>query len=224
MKKKPTWRTIKIPRRRIKSNKISILGLDCSSSVIGWGLVVLNKDPTLVAYGHFKPLDPSHSEMERLDGVYEKIVELCNELEPTYVAVEDIFTFMKGKSSGHTMTVLAAFNRVASLAGHHNSNGVKFYSVHQIRKIIKKMNLDIKNKISKEDMPDIIIKYLEPQFEKILNRKGNVAVETYDEADGIATAWSGALHKQNCAIIDPLIEKPKKKKKRKKRKTNEKSI
>ena len=211
--RKPTWRTIKIPRRRIRTSKISVLGLDCSSAVVGWGLVVLDEKPSLVAYGHFKPLNNKCPEMERLDDVYKKITELCDELKPTYVAVEDIFLFMKGKSKAQTITILTAFNRIASLAGYHSSSGVKFYSVHNIRKIIKLMNPDIKVTIAKEDVPDIIIKYLEPQFTKMLNRNKETAKETYDETDGIASAWACALHQLNHKIIDPILEKPIKKKK-----------
>jgi Holliday junction resolvasome RuvABC endonuclease subunit len=225
IRKKPTQRIIKIPRRRIKTSNYSVLGLDCSSKTIGWGLVVSNKEPTLVAYGHFKPLGPKHPMIVRLDGVYKKIIELCNELKPTCVAVEDIITFMKGKSTAQTVTVLTAFNRVASLAGYHDSKGVDFYSVHQVRKIIKMMNPDIKNTISKEDMPDIIIKHLEPQFEKMFKKTGDEAEETCDEADGIAVGWAHILHQQNHNLIDPILIKPKKKrKKRKKGKKNEKSI
>jgi hypothetical protein len=152
-------------------------------------------------------------------------MELCNELKPTCVAVEDIITFMKGKSTAQTITVLTAFNRVASLSGYHNSKGVSFYSVHQIRKIIKMMNPNIKNIISKEDMPNIIIKYLEPQFEKMFKETGDEAEETGDEADGIAAGWVHILHQQNHNLIDKILKKPKKKrKKRKKGKKNEKSI
>lgn len=214
VKKKPTWRTVKIPRRRIRTSKVSILGLDCSSATMGWGLIVLNKEPTLVAYGHFKPLDTSHPEMVRLQDVHDKITDLCNDLQPTYVAVEDIFLFMKGKSRAQTITTLTAFNRVASLAGHNSSEGVYFYTVHDIRKIIKTL-LGLENTIAKEDMPDVIIEHLEPQFEKMLNRNGDVAKETYDEADGIASAWACAFHKQNEDVVNPLLEKPKKKKRKK---------
>ena len=129
--------------------------------------------------------------------VYEKITNLCKDLNPSKSAIEDIFLFMGGKSknmsSAKTIVTLAVFNRTASLACYHNSSNIKFYSVHEIRKIIKSSYSDIKSKIAKEEMPDIIIKYLEPSFNKIINRKGNIAKETFDEADGIAVAWACAL-------------------------------
>jgi Holliday junction resolvasome RuvABC endonuclease subunit len=177
--------------------EIRVLGLDCSSSTIGWGLVALGDEPHLLAYGHIKPLDSKHGLIERLDGVYETIKTLCEEFEPTHISVEDILLFMKGKSQARTITILAAFNRVVALSAYRNSNAkVVFYPSQTIRKIIKDA-CEFPKRIKKEEMPDLIISKLEPTFKVIINRKGNEAEETYDEADGIAAAWACVLELKN---------------------------
>lgn len=178
-------------------DKITILGLDCSSSTIGWGFTkMVDNNPTLLSYGYIKPLDNKYAEIIRLDDVYKRISELCIKLKPTFVAIEDIFLFMKGHSSAKTITVLTAFNRISSLAAYHNSENIFYYSVHDIRKIIGK-HYNIKEKISKEDIPDIIISYLDNRFNKIINKNGKIKKEVFDESDGIAVSLAALLQYYN---------------------------
>lgn len=184
MKKKTRNRDISL-----RQTKKSILGLDCSSSTIGWGAI--NYDGKLVAHGHYKPLSSKYELLERLENVYHYIQTLCSKYSVDKVAIEDILLFMKNKSQARTITILAVFNRTAALAAKMANTVVKFYSVHEIRKLIKS-NIKQK-KIQKEDIPDLIRKYLEPQFTNVYNTKNKIANETYDEADGIAVAWSHFL-------------------------------
>lgn len=184
---KPKQRIIK----RVRKYNTSVLGLDCSSSTIGWGLIT--SELRLAAYGHIKPLNNKYPIVERLSDTYNRISALCVELKPTYVAIEDIFMYMKGKSQAKTIVVLASFNRIAALAAYHNSQNVYFYSVHEIRKSIKDLALKSKKIISKDEMPNIITEKLDHGFSFLKNKLGNVAKETYDEADGIAVAWCHIL-------------------------------
>ena len=163
----------------------AVLGLDCSSATIGWGLISL--DFELLSYGHIKPLGSKFSLIERLNDAYSQISSLCDELKPQYVAVEDIFTYMQGKSQAKTITILAAFNRVSALAAFRKTNSLNFYSVHEIRKFIKE-HYDLPSTIGKEDMPETLRQNVSAKFENMINKKGNIAKETFDEADGIATA------------------------------------
>jgi Holliday junction resolvasome RuvABC endonuclease subunit len=204
-------RFIKIGRRKIKTSKTSILGLDCSSATVGWGLVVLNKNPTLVAHGHIKPLDSKHGDIERLDDIYHRIGKLCDVTRPSCVAVEDVFLFMKGKSTARTITLLAAFNRVISLAAYQKVGDVRLYSVHDIRNLISKQH-DLK--IDKESMPEAIKACLESDFEPIINKRGNIAKETYDEADGIAAAWAHTVCVRNPDLWTQIQEARQKSKKK----------
>lgn len=194
-KKKSTGRFVKLPRRRLHGSKIKVLGLDCSSSTIGWGLTTINEDgPCLIAHGHIKPLNNKHHLLERLDDIYNKIAGLCGDLDPSHIAIEDILLYMKGKSGAKTITTLAVFNRIIALSVYQNANAeVKFYSTQTIRKMIKDACVSVTNRVAKKDLPDIIRAELEPGFGDILNTKGNVADETYDEGDGIATAWGCSL-------------------------------
>ena len=116
----------------------TVLGLDCSSKTVGWGL--LSFDPiAVVAHGHFNPLPSKYDFMKRLSNVFDCIEELCNELQPNTIAVEDIIQHMSGpsKSMAQTITILAAFNRVASLSAWRKTNDVYFYPVSTIIKIIR---------------------------------------------------------------------------------------
>lgn len=169
-------------------SKTAILGLDCSSRVIGWGLI----DPVgyrLLAHGHFKPLDSKHSLLERLNDVYDSITNLCDWLRPKTVVIEDIVLFMKGRSSARTITTLAVFNRTAALAAFRRVGDVQFRTVGSIRKQIRKLaRLD--STPDKEDMPDLVRDHLDHKFIDVPKRGGGRGAPTFDEADGIAVAWA----------------------------------
>jgi Holliday junction resolvasome RuvABC endonuclease subunit len=199
-KKRPVSRDIRVPRRRLHTASKTVLGIDCSSSTIGWGLVAVKANPTLLAYGHIKPLPSKNNALvKRLNDVYCKVEGLCEKYDPSEVAIEDIFTYMKGRSSGQTMTILAAFNRVAALSAYRTmEKDIIFYSVHTIRKLIKNKYLAKKGKVGKEDMPLLIQSHLEKTFTGPLNTKGAIATETLDEADGIAVAWARAIDIGSC--------------------------
>jgi Holliday junction resolvasome RuvABC endonuclease subunit len=197
--------------------KGGVLGLDCSSSTIGWGYIIPGDIIKLAAYGYIKPLSSKYNLFERLSDVFDKISTLCDEFNPLCVSVEDIFVFMKGASTGQTMTTLAAFNRLSGLAAFKKTNNVKLYSVHDIREIIKTY-FNEKNTIKKENIPDIIRKYLESEFKDIINKRGGVEEETYDAADGIAVALCHAICLLKPELFEALVEKKNQKKIEKKNK------
>lgn len=173
-----------------------VLGLDCSSSMVGWGLVgIYDGKPKLLSYGHIKPLDSKNSLLDRLNDVCDKIVEVCKEISPTEIAIEDIILFMKNKSQAQTIVILASFNRVIAVTTHRETGmDVSLQSVQSIRKTIKE-KIGNSSTIKKEDMPHIIKDKLCNLFEFTIDRNGNIADVTRDEADGIAVAWSRALEK-----------------------------
>lgn len=190
----------------------TVLGIDCSSATIGFGLIEISNPLRLVAYGHIKPLNAKNEEIIRLDNVFNEMRDLCDMLNPSFVSIEDIFLFMTGKSKARTITILTAFNRVASLALYQKIGNVNYYSVHQIRKIIKNA-YNLKDVIEKEDIPSIINENLEKSFLGPINKKGNVAKEALDESDGIAAAWCFALLQLNPQLNKLLEVKTKKGKK-----------
>jgi Holliday junction resolvasome RuvABC endonuclease subunit len=178
-----------------------ILGIDCSSATVGGGLVGIEKEQIeLAAYGHIKPLKPNYNLMIRLDDIYDRIVELCEELKPDYVVVEDIIQFMGGMSQAKTIIMLASFNRIVSLAAYRESKvNVELYSVQHIRKLIRKQ-INKPEAIKKDEMPEIVKNYLCSKFKFALNRKGAVAKEAGDEADAIAVAWAYAIEKNEKSL------------------------
>jgi len=174
---------------------IKILGLDCSSSVIGWGVLTLQDNiPVLLAHGHIKPLDSKFHITERLEDVFERVGDLCHEIDPTHIVIEDIILHMKGLSSAKTITTLAVFNRIAATSVYvHTGVTPELFSVGTIRKLIRDAHPDIDPKFKKENIPDIIRAHLDPNFANIINRNDNVSAETYDESDGIAAAWAYSI-------------------------------
>ncbi len=166
----------------------TVLGFDVSSKAVGWGVMTKDK---LIAYGHIRPLGSKFSIVERLSDLFNSVSELSNKFNPTIVAVEEITLFMAGKSTAKTITILAAFNRLVAVAAYRVVKNVKFYPVSTIRKVIKN-SIGLKYTISKDEMPDIILRYLEKDFSDVIKRGGGRAIQTYDEADGIAVAWACA--------------------------------
>ena len=141
------------------------------------------------------PLPPKHKLMARLSDVFDRITILCAELRPDLVAVEDIIQHMRrgGGSNAQTITILAAFNRVAALAAWRQvGSGLSFYPVATIRKTIRE-GVGRRGKIEKGDMPAVVREHLCPAFSDVVSKRGSVSDFTIDEADGIAAAWCHAL-------------------------------
>lgn len=192
-KKKAQERTITFPNNGCGG--LTVLGLDCSSSTVGWGLVGCRSDGTqiLLAHGHIKPLTSKYDFMERLSNLFDRISSLCEKFKPSIVAVEDILVYVRGSSSARTITILAAFNRVAALAAFRCVGHLRLYAVHEIRRILK-IACGLNRTPEKEQMPNLVRAHLEPRFSDIMKLRGNgVADTTCDEADGIAVAWACAL-------------------------------
>ena len=168
-----------------------ILGLDCSSSVLGWGLI----DPDtkeLVAYGYYNLATSKYDILQRLDYLYNIIKQLCEKFTPQTVVIEEIIKFMAGRSSAATVISLASFNRTAALSAYHSVGNVSFMNVNTIRKIIRN-TYGLKNKISKEDMPDIIRDNLYSDLKYYKKRTTGWTDHTYDQSDGIAVALAYVL-------------------------------
>ena len=165
-----------------------ILGLDCSSSVLGWGLID-PKTGELVAYGYYNLASSKYDILERLDYLYQIIKSMCEEFSPKTVVMEEIIKFMKGRSSAATIISLTAFNRTAALAAYHSIRNVEFLNVNTIRKLIR-IATKHDGKILKEEMPDIIKTHLCSDLKYYKKRTTGWTDQTYDQADGIATAWA----------------------------------
>lgn len=193
---------VKKEKNRLKIINVSneeclekVLGLDCSSSTVGWGLVgIKDNKPILLSYGQIKPLKSDHDILTRLKDVFDRIIELCEIVKPTEAAIEEFLMFMKARSSATTIVTLASFNRVICIAALVSGVGVTLYPVQTIRKLVR-IGIKRKEIIKKEEMPDLIREHLSSDFEFILNRNGVRSEETEDQSDGIAVAWARVLEK-----------------------------
>lgn len=178
----------------------TILGIDCSSTTIGWALLgVDNNKIKLLEHGHIKPPKKEVPLVERLDVVTKDIALLCNKLNPNFTIIEEITQFMKGKTSANTIITLAVFNRAVALQLYRSVKAPPLFLLPiSIRTRIKRF-LGRTEPIEKEEIPKILQDYFGKSFFNIVGykkhgkNKGQPIVETYDEADAVAAAWAGVI-------------------------------
>lgn len=173
-----------------------ILGLDISSSTIGWAcLTKANDKMDLLNYGYIKPPKKELGGMSfRLDNTVIELRQLLLTTKPTMVVVEDYARkFQQGKSSAGTISILTSFNEVACLTAYqYNQLEPERITVASIRSSIGKY-LNIKT-ISKDDVFGIISgefsSGMTKNFKPEINRAGNVKKEYFDVSDAIAVAMA----------------------------------
>lgn len=164
-----------------------ILGFDASSTTIGYCL--LNWDETantisFVKAGYIKPKKKG-SIIERIVDTRNQVQKVIVDSQPDYIAIEEIIQFMKGKSTAKTIIMLTTFNRMICLTSYdYLGKEPTLYSVMTIRHGLKTG----KDLPKKEDMPALVAQHLGITFPYEHNKKGNIKVESYDKADGIAVA------------------------------------
>lgn len=171
---------------------MKILGLDISSSTIGYALI---EDLNLIKTGHIKPPDKKKSLDNfslRLDFAYSHIKDLIKKLNPDIIVAEEYAKkFSQGKSSANTIIVLSTFNEVCCLAAYQETKQqVIKIPVTTLRKIISKkydVNMD-----DKEDVLSFCKKNF--SYKDSLNKNLNIKKECYDETDALIVAlgyyWS----------------------------------
>lgn len=180
---------------------MKILGLDASTSTIGWGLLEDTQDGysakiSLVTSGWWKPPKAS----EKIDGdvfgrllkTKEFIFNLLKQHSPDVVVLEDIILFMKGHSTAKTVSSLAVLNRTVGLTVLEvTGQSPKMMNVMSVRHAIKeKAGRELP---AKDQIPARMEKILNIPFPwtKKNNKKtglDEIRQESYDEADGIAVA------------------------------------
>ena len=166
-----------------------VLGLDISSSVIGWAII--EEDGSigkLIEYGHLQPPPKKKGSIAfRVSAAYDMISVLLKDKEPDIVAIEAYASkFSAGRSTARTIIILSVFNEVISMACLRKLNiEPKKYAVSTIRSCLSKIN---GSKISsKEEAFDFIVDNFS-NFKTRKNRAGNMAKQCLDEADAIAVA------------------------------------
>jgi RNase H-fold protein (predicted Holliday junction resolvase) len=175
---------------------MKILGLDISSSTIGWALVeIKNNELSLLKYGHLKPPDKKKSNDNfslRLDYAFNEMTKLVKSTKPDIVAIEDYAKkFSSGRSSANTILVLASFNEVCGLAVYRQLGKKPIrIPVSRLRSLVKNEYNEIVK--DKEDVMRFCKKYFS-NFTESLNRAKNIKQECYDEADSVVVAIGSYL-------------------------------
>lgn len=165
----------------------TILGFDVSSTTIGYCILSWDdatNDIKFVQAAYLKPIKKG-SIIERIVDTRNKIQKIIVAAKPDYIAIEDIIQFMKGRSTAQTVIMLTTFNRMIGLTAYdYLGKEPLLLSVMTIRHGLK-MGTDLPKK---EDMPDLVAKHLGITFPYEYNKLGNVKVESFDKADGVAVA------------------------------------
>lgn len=163
-----------------------VLGLDVSSSTIGWSYLTIDDNNNIkkVKSGYIKP-PKSKDKILDLVKTRDKINKLILDIEPDYIGIEDIISYMPGKSTAATIIKLTTYNRMVVLAAYdYLKSAPKLFNVMSIRHGIK-LN---KKLPAKDQIPEIVAKHLNFKFNFELNKNDKIKEENYDEADGIAVA------------------------------------
>ncbi|HET8792661.1 MAG TPA: hypothetical protein VFM31_02620, partial [Nitrososphaeraceae archaeon] len=137
-----------------------------------------------VSASYIKPIKKG-TIIERIVDTRNKINDILNKFKPDYIGIEEIIQFMQGKSTAQTVITLTTFNRMTCLLAYDFlQKSPELFSVMSIRHGLKTDKVLPK----KEDMPELVAKHLGITFPYELNKKGNIKVENYDMADGVAVA------------------------------------
>jgi Holliday junction resolvasome RuvABC endonuclease subunit len=176
----------------------TILGLDISSSTIGWSILEYNdKQIILKEYGHIKPPKSNKGSLTfRASAAYDEVYEFLLNKKPDIVASEAYANkFPRGRSTARTIIVLSVFNELVSMACLKSLNyEPEKYAVMTIRSMLSKL---AGYKItSKEDCFEFIKKYFS-NYSLRNNKNGKIAKECYDEADAIAVALTYILKERS---------------------------
>jgi Holliday junction resolvasome RuvABC endonuclease subunit len=164
-----------------------VVGIDCSSTTIGIAVLEVDDIKNTIKYiscDYIKPIKDGNI-VERLVNTRDKLAKLINNIKPDYIAIEEIISFMKGKSTATTIITLTAFNRMACLLCYdYLKKSPELLNVMSIRHGIKL------NKIfpKKEQIPDLVANHLNITFPYETNKKGKIKAESYDKADAVAVA------------------------------------
>lgn len=164
-----------------------ILGIDCSSKTIGYCILDIDELDGYIKYvsvNYLKPLKNGNI-INRLADTRDKISKIINEAKPDYIGIEDIISFMSGKSTSKTIIMLTTFNRMVCLLAHdYLKNSPELFNVMSIRHGLK-LNKELPKK---EHIPELVAKHLGITFPYEYNKNKKIKEENGDMADGIAVA------------------------------------
>lgn len=173
------------------TTKQRVLGIDCSSTTIGYCIldIIDGYAVEFVKMGYLKPIKDGDI-VERIADTRDKMQVIIEDAKPDHIAVEQIVSFMAGKSTAQTIIMLTTFNRMVCLLAYDYLGKVPtLHSVMSIRHGIKLS----KELPAKETIPELTAQRLSIIFPWEFNKKGNPKPENYDKADGTAVALYAAM-------------------------------
>jgi len=174
-----------------------VLGLDISSSCIGWATIEYD-DTTinLVKYGNIDPPDAKKGSLSfRALSASKELRKLLKAESPDEIAVEAYANrFAGGRTTARTIIVLSFFNEMCQMIclDELGFESVK-YPVSNIRSIISKFLK--KKSISKDEIFEEVKGYF-TNFIPRISRTGSYGSESFDQADAIAVAFCHAIGNQ----------------------------
>ena len=186
-----------------------VLGFDVSSSCIGYCALdfdIESQDIKYIKHGFYKP-NKDGLILDRLMETKIHIAKTIKEYEADEIAIEDIISFMKNKSTAQTVITLAVFNRMVGISAYEALNKAPtLYNVMSIRHGLKLT----KELPAKEQMPEVIEKHLGIEFPyqykiKRKTKEKVIAVESYDMADAFSVALYHA--RLACKLIIKKVKK-----------------
>jgi Holliday junction resolvasome RuvABC endonuclease subunit len=167
-----------------------VLGLDCSSTTIGFAaLIVDGYTIEFVKMGYIKPPKKGHI-VERIAQTRDQVQKLIEEVKPDHIAVEEIISYMAGKSTAKTIIMLATFNRMICLLAHDYLGKVP--TLHNVMSIRHGIKLS-KELPAKEAIPMLVAQRLGIEFPWEYKKNGKPKDECGDKADGTAVALYHAM-------------------------------
>lgn len=171
---------------------VRILGIDCSSTTIGLGILeVIDNNIKFIDVFYFKP--PKNGNIfARLKETQIYIKSTIEKYKIDIVAIEEFAKFFGSKSSANTIIALALFNRFVGMAAYEQlGTPPTMLNVMSIRHAIKLT----KQLPPKEDIPYILEKRLNITFPFEYKKSGKIKEDSYDMADGLAVALAAAMKK-----------------------------
>jgi hypothetical protein len=164
-----------------------VLGLDVSSTTIGYGLLNVDLEKSTIDYVHSGFIKPNKTEdfIKDLADTRDEIKVLIDKYQPDYIGIENLIKFMKGASSADTIIKLTSFNRMISLVAYdYLKRSPELFNVMSIRHGLKLTKVLPK----KEELPELLEKHLNFKFPFTLSKKGKIQEESYDESDGVCVS------------------------------------
>lgn len=181
-----------------------VLGIDCSSTTIGYSVLDIDEKSNKIDFicaDYIKPIKKG-SIIERIVDTRDKMQNIIYKYKPDYIGIEDIISFMKGKSTAKTIIMLTTFNRMVGLcAFDYLKKTPELFNVMTIRHGLKIDKILPK----KEDMSELVAKHLRITFPYEYNKNGKIKPESYDKADAIAVGLYYTF-----VLIGRVIKKKKK--------------